>query len=98
MGTIRDRGATGGSHQGCQRLEQESKKMRRGRVTSAEVERLCLANARLAAQLHRQREEGEEILSVAQTTIVALRKKVSELEMENLELNIKLGLVKATED
>lgn len=66
---------------------------RKGSVTSAEVERLCLANARLAAQIRRNREEGGEMLAVAQVTIDALREEIAELEKENLELNIRLGLV-----
>ena len=67
--------------------------MRRGRVTSAEVERLCLANANLMVQIRRNRKEHEEMLAVAQTTIDALREEVAELEKENLELNIRLGAV-----
>ena len=91
MGTIRDRRATGGSHQGRQRLEQESEKMRRGRVTSAEVVLLCLANASLMAQIRRNRKEYEEMRAVAQATIDHLRHEVAELEIENLELNSRLG-------
>lgn len=72
--------------------------MRRGHVTSAEAARLCLANARLAAQIHRNREEYEEMLAVAQTTIDELREEVAELEIENLELNIRLGAVNRASD
>lgn len=93
MGTSRDRGATGGSHQGCPRLEQESEKMRRGHVTSAEVVLLCLANANLMAQIRRNRKEYEEMRAVAQATIDHLRHEVAELEIENLELNSRLGTV-----
>ena len=67
-------------------------------MTSAEVERLILANARLAAQIRRNREEGGEMLAVAQVTIGALREEIAELEKENLELNIRLGLVASPED
>lgn len=66
---------------------------RKGNVTSAEVARLCLANARLTAQIRRNWGETEEMLAVAQATIDALREEVTELENENLELNIRLGLV-----
>ncbi len=71
---------------------------RKGHVTSAEVERLILANARLAAQIRRNREEGGEILAVAQVTIDALREEIAELEKENLELNIRLGAVNRASD
>ncbi|WP_294559799.1 hypothetical protein [uncultured Mailhella sp.] len=67
-------------------------------MTSAEVERLILANARLAAQIRRNREEGGEILAVAQVTIDALREEIAELEKENLELNIRLGAVNRASD
>lgn len=71
---------------------------RKGHVTSAEVERLCLAITRLTAQIRRNREEGGEMLAVAQATIDALREEIAELEKENLELNIRLGLVASPED
>lgn len=67
--------------------------MRRGHVTSAEVVLLCLANANLMAQIRRNRKEYEEMRTVAQATIDHLRNEVAELEIENLELNSRLGAV-----
>ena len=67
------------------------------RVGTEDVERLILANARLAAQIRRNRAAHEEMLAVAQAVIEDLEKELEELEMENLELNIRLGLVESPE-
>lgn len=67
------------------------------RVSSEEVERLILANARLAEQIRRNRAAHEEMLAVVQAAMESLEKELEELEMENLELNIRLGLVESPE-
>lgn len=72
--------------------------MRRGHVTSAEVVLLCLTNANLMAQIRRNRKEYEEMRTVAQATIDHLRNEVAELEIENLELNSRLGAVNIAEE
>ena len=72
--------------------------MRRvARVGTEDVERLILANARLAAQIRRNWAAHEEMLAVAQAVIEDLEKELEDLEKENLELNIRLGRVAAPE-
>lgn len=64
---------------------------------NAEVERLRRVNARLLTAIRRSREEYAEMLDVSHVTIEYLRKEIAGLEIENLELNIRLGLVDAPE-
>ena len=60
---------------------------------NAEVERLRRVNARLMTAVRRSREEYADMLDVSHATIDHLRSEIAELEMENLELSIRLGLV-----
>lgn len=64
---------------------------------NAEVERLRRVNARLMTAVRRSREEYAEMLDVSHMAIEHLRKELAGLEMENLELNIRLRLVEAPE-
>jgi len=64
---------------------------------NAEVERLRKVNARLMAAVRRSREEYAEMLDVSGASIAYLRSQIADLEIENLELNIRLGLVEAPE-
>lgn len=59
----------------------------------AEVERLRRVNARLMTAMRRSREEYAEMLDISHSTIDHLRNEIAELEIENLELNSRLGAV-----
>ena len=59
----------------------------------AEVERLRRVNARLMTAVRRGREEHAEMLDISYSTIDHLRNEIAELEIENLELNSRLGAV-----
>uniref|UniRef100_UPI0025FD3F57 hypothetical protein n=1 Tax=uncultured Mailhella sp. TaxID=1981031 RepID=UPI0025FD3F57 len=59
----------------------------------AEVERLRRVNARLMTAVRRGREEYAEMLDISYSTIDHLRNEIAELEIENLELNSRLGAV-----
>ena len=62
---------------------------------NAEVERLPRVNPRPMTAVRRSLEEYAEMLDISHAPIDHQRNEIAKLEMENLGLNIRLGLVEA---